>query len=162
MTTLREKALGLFVAARTEIIDQKAGLRRYTVYVRRKVPSDGRMGLGAGLTLTDTAIAEKPRVRQASQQDVVASGGKIEIADFILDRITPRNDANTLGISLASLTVAPTTAGEQVFIVLDGPSMPAYVAGPPPSGGGEFTLVDVDPTRNFGFRLVIRPATGRR
>jgi len=162
MATIREKALDLFATARTELIDQKAGLRRYTVYVRRKVPSDSRMGLGAGITRTDTAIAEKPRVRQATQQDVVASGGKIEIADFILDRITPRNDANTVGTSLASLTVAPTTVGEQVFVVLDGPGMPTYVAGPPPSGGGEFTVVDIDPTRNFAFSMVIRPATGRR
>lgn len=162
MATIREKALSLFATARTSLIDQKAGLRRYTVYVRHKVPSDSRMGLGAALTRTDTVIAEKPRVRQATQQDVVTSGGKIEIADLLLDRITPRNDADTVGISLATLTAAPSVAGEQVFIVLDGPGMPAYVAGPPASGGGEFTVVDVNPTGNFGFTIVIRPATGRR
>lgn len=161
MTTVRDRLLTPLARLRG-LADAPFGLRRYSVYIRHETASDSRGGRGATITRTDTELTEKPRVRDAGQQDVVASGGKIQIGDFILDRITPQNDAATVGLAVGTVNPAPTSAGEIVLVVLDGPGMPAYVAGPPPSGGGEFTVVAAEEAENFGLRYVIRPRTGRR
>lgn len=161
MSTVRERLLSPLQRLRG-IADTRMGLRRYRVFIRRETTSDGRGGRGATITRVDTELAEKPRVRSASQQDVVSSGGRIQINDYILDRVTPRNDADTLGLAPGTLGAGPGAVDEIVLVVLDGPGMPAYVEGPPPSGGGEFTVVISNEAANFSFSYVIRPRTGRR
>lgn len=161
MPSVRDRLLTPLARLRG-IADEPMGLRRYTVYIRRETTSDGRGGRGTTVTRADTLLAEKPRVRDAGQQDVVTSGGKIQIGDMILDRITPENDAATVGTAVGTINPNPSAADEKVLIVLDGPGMPAYVAGPPPSGGGEFTVVAAEEWGNFSLRYVIRPRTGRR
>lgn len=161
MTTVRDRLLTPLARLRG-IADSPMGLRRYRVFVRRETASDVRGGRGATITRTDTELTEKPRVRDAGQQDVVTSGGKIQIGDFILDRVTPQNEAGTAGTAVGVINPSPTATGEIVLVVLDGPGMPAYSAGPPPTGGGEFTVVAADEAENFGMRYVIRPRTGRR
>jgi hypothetical protein len=160
MPTLRDKALSLLARARTDMVDEKAGLRRYRVFRRSRVPSDGRGGIGAVWTTTDVELLEKPRVRLANEKDVVRSAGRIKVGHWILDRITPQNAAATVGTSPAFFDVAPTDRG-QVFIVLAGPDLPAYVEGPPPSGGGLFSVIGVDAAGNFGLEVVLAPAAGR-
>jgi hypothetical protein len=162
MPTLRDKALSLFSRARTDLIDAKAGLRRYRVFVRRSVPGDGRGGRGVVWTVTDTELAEKPRVRQANEKEMLRAVGRVVEGAWVLEAITPQNDAATVGTAFDTLDAAPVAVGEQVRIVLVGPDMPVYVAGPPPSGGGEFSVVGSDPTRNFGFRFWIAPAAGKQ
>lgn len=161
MTTVRDRLLSPLARLRG-IADTRMGLRRFTVYIRRETTSDGRGGRGATITRVDTLLAEKPRIRDAGQQDVVTSGGKVQIGDFILDRITPENEAATVGVAPGILNPTPGAVDEVVLLVLDGPGMPAYSAGPPPSGGGEFTVVAAEEFANFQLRYVIRPRTGRR
>lgn len=160
MTTLRDKALSLLARARPELVDAKAGLRRYRVFRRTRVPSDGRGGVGATWTVTDEELLEKPRVRLATTQDEIKSAGKVKVGMWILDRITPPNEAGTVGTAIEWFKLAPSSRG-QVFIVLAGPELPDYVAGPPPSGGGEFTVVGHDASRNFGLQVYLAPASGR-
>lgn len=160
MTTLRDKALSLLARARPELVDAKAGLRRYRVFRRTRVPSDGRGGIGATWTVTDEELLEKPRVRLATTQDEIKSAGKVKVGMWILDRITPKNAAGTVGTDISWFQLTPTARG-QVFIVLAGPELPAYIEGPPPSGGGEFTAVGFDATHAFGLQVVLAPASGR-
>jgi hypothetical protein len=160
MATLRDKALRLFAKARPDLIDAKAGLRRYRVFVRRSVPSDGRGGIDAVWTVTDTELLEKPRVRAATNADKLRSGGAIEDSMWLMDRVTPRNDAGTVGVAISSIAIAPQFPGEEIRIVIVGEDMPAYVPGPTPSGGGEFTIVG-SRIRNFEHSFILAPAAGR-
>ncbi len=159
MTTLRDKALSLLARARPELVDAKAGLRRYRVFRRTRVPSDGRGGIGATWTVTDEELLEKPFVRLATTQDEVRSGGKVKVGMWILERITPPNEARTVGTDISWFQATPANRG-QVFIVLAGPELPAYVESPP-SGGGEFTAVGFDATKSFGLQVYLAPAAGR-
>lgn len=161
MATVREKLLPVTARLRA-IADTKMGLRRFRVFLRRRTPSDGRGGRGATETIVDVELLEKPRVREAGGQDVASSAGRIEIGDFIIDRITPQNEAATVGIAPGTIPRSPTLNSQQVLVVLVGPGMPAYVEGPPPSGGGEFTVVSASEERNFSFSYVLRPKTGAR
>lgn len=158
--TLREDMLDVLADLR-QLNDVELGLRRYTLYVRRRTPSDGRGGIGATYTTVDTLIAEKPRVRFASDKDVAESAGRIMPADVLLDCITPRNDANTVGLAYATINATPASERQGVFWVLDGPGMPTYVGGSTPSGGGLFTMVELDVSGSFSWKATLRPATGR-
>lgn len=159
MATVREKLLPVTARLRG-IADSKMGLRRFRVFLRRRTPSDGRGGRGATETVVDVELVEKPRVREASGNDVASSGGRIAVGDYILDRITPRNDADTVGTLPGAIQRSPTLDNQQVLVVLAGPGMPAYLEGPPPSGGGEFTVASSDEAKNFGFMYVLRPKSG--
>jgi hypothetical protein len=169
--TIRERLLPKFQRLRENVIDRRAGLRRYVVYTRSVTPSDGVFGLSATLTVVDTLLQEKPRVRRASQYDEIRSGGMVKVGDFLLDRITPRNDGDSVGTKISDIYLKPDPSkpGQKVFVVLVGPDMPAYVAADPlhvppiqASGGGLFTPVYADASQNFGFSLAIRPVTGLR
>lgn len=169
--TVRERILPKFFKLRTKLIDTRVGLRRYALYSRRVTPSDGVFGLSATITTVDTLFVEKARVRRVSSFDEVRSGGRVKVGDLTIDRITPRNDADTVGTKIADvyLTPDPTKPGQKVYIVLVGPDMPVYTAADPlhvppiqPSGGGLFTPIYADGSHNFGISLVLRPATGMR
>jgi hypothetical protein len=85
-----------------------------------------------------------------------------------MDRVTPRNDADTIGTVVDDIDVSPDRArpGQKVFIVLAGPGFEPYVdedPGPPrrpPSGGGQFTLTRRNPAGNFGLWFVLTPVSG--
>lgn len=153
--SLKEKILPVLARLRA-FNATKMGLRPFVAYVRRTVPDDARDGVGATLTVTDTQLTERVKVREASTRDVTRSGGTIQIADWLLTLSTPRNALNTTGTPLAELDFAPSVPGEKVFIVLDGPGFPAYSAG---EGGKEFTIVDVDNSGNFQWTATLRPRT---
>lgn len=165
---MREKLLPV-VARLRGIADTRMGVRPFALYVRRSTPDDGRGGRGASWSVVDTLVAERPRVRGVNARDLVTSAGRVQVGDLKLDRITPRNEADTIGTAAEDLDIKPTAPGEKVCFVLAGPGLPEYVpadleADPPtgPSGGAEFTAVHVDTTGNFEFSLVLRPATGRQ
>lgn len=145
-----------------QIADAPLGMRPYTVYVRRIRASDSRGGRGTTDVVTDTLLVEKPAIRQATEDDIVEGGGRVQAADMIMEQVTPRSADGSVGVDTSAIAGSPTTSDEQVFIVLDGPDMPPYVAGPPPSGGGEFTVASSDPTGLFEFKFVLRPRTGKR
>ena len=153
MASVRDRLLTPLARLRA-IADSPMGLRQYRVFIRRETTSDGRGGRGATVTRTDTELTERPRITTAGQQDVVTSGGTVQIGDFYMDRITPQNEAGTVGTAPRFLDPSPGAADEKVFIVLVGPGMP--------SGGGEFTVVYSEESKNFGFRYILRPRTGRR
>lgn len=158
----REKMLPVIAKMRA-LNDAKFGLRPFTVYVRRSTPSDGRGGAGCTWTNVDVALPERPRLRQATTNDIVTSGGRIEICDMIMDLVTPQNAAGTVGTSPLLLHLQPDPAhpAQKVMLVLDGPELTPYVAGPPPSGGGEYTVVTTDSSGIFAFDYVLRPRSGR-
>ncbi len=158
--TVREKLLGP-VSRLRGIADAKMGLRRYRIFLRTSTPSDGRGGRGATVANADVELTEKPRVREAGGQDIASSGGRIESGDYIIDRITPLNDAATIGIAPGTISAGRTIEGDKVLVVLVGPGMPAYVASTA-SGGGEFTVVSSNESGNFGLSYVLRPRTGAR
>ncbi len=160
MATFREAFLPALAQIRAQVVDAGMGLRRFSMYIRRVTPSDGRGGIGSTLTVVDTAVTEKPRVRVATERDVVRGGGMIEVGDYLIDRITPRNDGNTVGNVYTALDSGPSAPGQRVFVVLAGPGFPPYVAGTPPSGGGLFTIKGRDATKNFEFRFVLAPVVG--
>ncbi len=167
MTTLREKVLPLFSKARISLIDAKAGLRRFTLYRRTRTPSDGRGGVGTTWTVVDVQLPERPHVRLATAKDVVEGVGRVKIGDFILSRITPQSADGAVGIAPDWFRLQPASPGQQVFYVLapvdpNHDDVPAYNAGPPPSGGAECTVVWVNATKNFGIEVVLTPATGER
>jgi len=162
MPKLRDKALKLFQRARVDLVDGKAGLRLYRVFRRTITPSDGRGGIGATWTVVDTELTEKPNARPASNRDVVESGGVVKLGMWILEKITPQDVAATVGTPASFFDLAPASEGQQVLIVLSGEQMKPYVAGPPPSGGGEFTVTSIDAaTKKFSLRVWLAPAAGR-
>lgn len=161
MTTLRDKALPLFAKARHDLIDMKAGLRRYRVFVRRIVPSDGRGGLDATFTVTDVELTEKPRIRVMSPSDELRSGGRVTAGQVTMDRITPPTSTGSGGTAWTVIDKPPAADGEMVRIVLVGDDTPAYVVGPPPSGGAEYTIVGGAADKNFSYRYVLTPVVGR-
>lgn len=160
MTTMRERFIGHLAKLR-EWNDSRLGLRRFTLYVRRRVPIGGIGGVGAEWHVSDEIVDERPRVSRASARDVAESAGRILAGDFILSRITPRNEADTAGVWLEAINQKSGGGREQVTWVLDGPGFPPYRDEEPPSGGGEFTLVHLDVTGNFSWKAVLRPVTGR-
>lgn len=157
MTTIRERLLPV-VAKMRVFNDTQMGLRRFTAYKRSRVPSDARGGIGATYTVTDTLIAERFRARAANSADVVKSGGRVQLADWLGTLITPRNDADTYGTPVDALTFTASAAGEKTCLVLVGVGFPDYLPG---EGGGEFTIVDLDQSRNFAWSCTLRPSTGR-
>lgn len=159
-TDVKQKALPVFAKARALL--GKLGMRPYTAYLRRITPNEARGGLGATETIVDTLLTEKPRIRAATSRDIVSSGGRISAGDYIMDRITPQNQAGTVGIAFNAIDIKPQAPGQKVFVVLVGTDMPPYVVGPPPSGGGEFDMADRDAAKNFEFSFVLTPRTGRR
>ena len=147
--------------------DQKAGLRRYTLYRRTRTPAEGRGGVGATYTVVDTPLplTEKPRVRRATTKDVVYGGGKVAIGDWIIEAITRQSDSTLIGTPASFFHAQPASPGQEVLFVRaavdpDGDDVPAYVAGPPPSGGKEFTLSWLDATKTFSLRAILTPRTG--
>lgn len=163
--TVREKLIPV-VARLRGIADTKMGLRRYRVFLRTERETDRRGGRGSAAVRVDVELTEKPRVREAGAQDIAASGGRVLAGDLILDRITPLNDAATVGTAPGTIPFEPdTTEVTKALVVLVGPGMPDYVAATPstqPSGGGEFTVVAAKETKNFGFEYTLRPRTGFR
>lgn len=155
---VRDKLLPVYAKLRG-IANTKFGLRQYRVFLRRVRTSDARGGRGSTPSITDVELTERPRIRQATTDDVVRSGGMVQLADFLADRVTPQNAAATVGVTFETIYRMPTTSDEQVYVVLVGPGMPAYAAGPPPNGGKEFTIATGNPTGNFGYSFVLRPRT---
>lgn len=166
MPTLRDKALRLFAKARTNLVDAKAGLRLYRVFIRVRVPSDGRGGLGCTWTVTDTELLEKPRMRRLAGEQV-RGVGRVPQGTWVMDRITPLNEAGTVGTAYDAIDFPPAAQGTQVRVVLVGEGMPDYTpasAGPPavqPSGGGEFTILQGKRTP-FGNEYVLVPVAGKQ
>jgi hypothetical protein len=166
MSTLRDKALRLFAKARTELVDQKAGLRRYRVFVRVRTPSDARGGLGTTWVTQDTELTEKPRLRKLVHEEV-RGVGRVPAGSWIMDRVTPLSEDTLIGTPYEAIDFPQTTPGAQVRIVLVGEGMPPYIdgaAGPPityPYGGGEFVVLQGQ-VGTFGNEYVLVPVAGKQ
>lgn len=158
----RDKLLKVLQKVRINVMDLKLGFRQYTAYVRRATPSDGRGGIGATWTNVDTIFPnEKPRARPVTERDVVRMAGRIRDEDWVLERITPIDSTGTVGASPSAFDLNPNAPGQKVFIVLDGKEfVPNYAPGPPPSGGGVFTLRAVDFSGNLEYKIYLRPEVG--
>jgi hypothetical protein len=160
--SLRDDLLPIFADVRGNVLDAAFGFRQYMLYVRTETPSDNYGGLGATFTVVDTPFPEKPNVRLAAQNDVLRSGGVVHVGDYILSGITPQDPAHTVGQPASAFKPHPASPGQRVYFVLVGPDLPAYIPGPPPSGGGLFERIFFDGSGQFSYRLILRPSTGRR
>jgi uncharacterized protein YjdB len=90
--TIRDNALPKFNRARAKI--QQVGLRRYSVTLRRRIWSGGRVGEG-DVTNEDIVITPSPKVRLAKplatqMEYIMTSGGTIRTRVYEIDKITPR------------------------------------------------------------------------
>lgn len=117
-------SLPILDAARGLLDD--AGLRPYQVFVRVNTWSGARIGLGTKTsTVTELNVDgnKRPKVRQLSAKDVVASGGTLEDQLFEVGPLTPP----FTGGGVATTTINPPTSASptEVNYILIGPGTPA-------------------------------------
>jgi hypothetical protein len=155
---------------RTNVIGGSVlGLRPYQVYVRIETASDLRGGIGTTVTNVDTLLGEAPKLTQVNRSDIdrVTAAGHAHSELYKLTRITPRNDANTVGTLLNTIHALGST-GVKALLVLVGDGMAKYTpysSGPPvvtPTGGGLFTVVDAWGGSPFELEFILSPRTGFR
>lgn len=123
--TIVSDALSILDDARGLLDD--VGLRPYQVFVRVTAWSGARAGLGTK-TVTDTELTvadgKRPKVRQLSAKDVVASGGSLSDQIFEIGPLTPPFTGGGTEASVINPALdadAPTG----VLYVLMGPGAPA-------------------------------------
>ena len=92
--TTRDEVLPDLDEARAIIAGE--GLRRYSVTIRVRTWSAGRIG-GGTATNADLVLSPAPRVRVLSSREIAASGGTYEEGDYRIDKITPAYSAPTTG-----------------------------------------------------------------
>lgn len=146
MPTLRDQLLPLISQVRQ--IPADLGFRPYTVTLRVRTWAGGRVGLPVGSTpdITDTVITPPPKVRQLSQREVDASGGRYQMGDFVVSGIVPSfTDGDAYGgFTPAQLQPTPTAAQDVVYLLTG------------PEGTVECTQVGSDFSRPTRYSLVLR------
>lgn len=128
-------------------------LRPYKVTVRVRTWTGTRPGIGAD-TDVDKAIwvdagSHKPRVRQLTQREIIASGGAYQDQDLRIGPITPPytgGAANNTATSIFDPSPGGTPA--EIFFKLEGPGMAA--------GGSWFKRISGDVTRPLHYEFVVR------
>ena len=108
------------------------GLRRYTVIVRTRVWSGGKIGSGDA-TDTDLEVTPAPKVERLPVRLVASSGGIYEEGDLLVSKISA-------SYVEADLVAAP-TGGTEILWILNGES---------------FRAVTRPETKNFEWKVVVR------
>lgn len=108
-------------------IPGEMGLRPHSVTVRVTTWSGARVGLGTATT-TSTALyvgagAQNPKVRQLSQRDVIASGGKYTDQDLRVGPVTPSYTGG--GVAHATLDPSTSSSPTEVRFLVEGPGFPS-------------------------------------
>ena len=171
--SVRQMLIPVLANLRTNVIGGVMGLRMYQVWVRTETASDSRGGLGATVSNVDVLLGETPKIRPATRSDIdrVTAAGHIHNDLYRLEKVTPRNDANTVGTLIGSIHQDSPGVGTKKLIVLVGDGMPAYVpysVNPvthvvtTPTGGGEYTVVEALGLLPFELQFLITPRTGKR
>ena len=108
------------------------GLRRYTVAVRTRVWSGGKIGSGDP-TDTDATITPAPKVERLPVRLIANSGGIYEEGDLLVSKISASYAESNL--------VAAPSAGTETLWILNGES---------------FRAVTRPETKNFEWKVVVR------
>lgn len=119
----RDEILEAFQEGRQAIDD--FGLRRTYVYVRSRrwyagssAPWTPASGAGVGYPVDGTTqVLPTPRVRDLDTRFIVASGGRFQVGDVRIDKITPRREPST-GVELWPFTKATASKGEERHVLL--------------------------------------------
>jgi len=143
MATLREDFLPVVDDARA-IVDGY-GLRTHGLTIRTRTWLSGTPGDGSYAD-SDLVITPRPKIREATMREVAASGGLMDVGDFIVTKITPAY----AGGGYTRDQLQPTVRGaavEHIYIVTDGPA------------ACECTLSDLTLTKNFGYEMKLKRTT---
>jgi hypothetical protein len=149
--SLRDDLLGVLDAVRG--IPDDLGLRQYTVTVRVRTWSGSRPGVDASTaTDVDTPIwvdagTHKPKVRQVTQREVIASGGIYSDQDLRVGPITPPGPSSD-NSDVTVFDPVPGAEPIEIFFKIDGPGMAA--------GGSWFKKFSQDVTRPLHYEFVVR------
>lgn len=119
----RDEVLEAFREGRAAI--EEFGLRRHRVYTRRRRWYAGTGGIwtpsgarGKGYPVdVETEISPAPKVRDLSVQMMVLSGGRFQMGDIKVDKITPRNEPST-GVELWPFTEATPMRDEERHVMI--------------------------------------------
>lgn len=128
------------------------GLRPYTVYIRVRIWSGERPGLGTK-TDTDTDLTVNdgyaPRVRQLTEKDVVASGGLYSDQDFEI-LLTPAfvSSCGIGGYLVSAFDPSTSSNPTEVFFNIKGPGLPAT--------GGWYKKISQDVSSALTNTFIIR------
>jgi len=132
--TLRSDLIPVVDDAR-ELVDD-LGLRPYTVAVRTRTWSGGRVG-GGTASNADVTLAPRPRVREPSPRLQAAEPGRYEAGDRVVDRISATyTEADLDGDGLSA-------DKERVWLI----------------DGDEYRVVGKPLKRNFEWRVQLRRRT---
>ena len=131
MSTLRDDLIPVFDEGR-QIVDD-LGLRQQTVVVRTRVWDGGEVGLGTA-TDTDLTLSPTPKVTRLSLRVVAGSGGKYQMGDRRVGKISATYTAEQLGGGSVA-------AGTELLWLID---------------GEPHTLVETPEEKNFEWRCIVR------
>lgn len=121
--TIASDVLGILDQARGLVDD--LGLRPYRVYLRTIAWSGARSGLGTATTTTTELTVQgtkRPKVKQLSAKDVIASGGAFEDTVFEIGPFTPPFAGG--GTATTSLNPAMGSTPTEVYYIVVGPGTP--------------------------------------
>lgn len=143
--TLRDSCLPIFESARVLLAD--VGLRRYDVTMRVVTWSGPRVGDGTR-TAVDAPLAiqgRRPGVRQVSQKDIIASGGKYQDGDYRIGPFTPSFPGG--GLEPVDFNPAADATAREVYYKIVGPGL---------ESGAWFSKVEQKPDSAFAYYLTVR------
>lgn len=126
-------------------------IRLFTCKVRVTTWSGSRIGQGTATIVSERLLTVgegqyMPKVRQVTQKDILASGGKYTDQDFKVGPLTPPY----LGGGVPAEWIdPPQQAGPtEVIFLLEGPGMPP--------GGGRYKRIGDETDRAFHYNIILR------
>ena len=141
-------SLGILDQARGLLDD--VGLRPFRVFVRKtEFKETNELGLGdKKVTTTEITVDgdKRPKVRQLSAKEIVASGGQLSDLMFEVGPLTPPFVGG--GVDASTITPAVGRYAAQIDYIVKGPGMPEE--------GGVFTKVSDDFSSPFRYMFTIR------
>lgn len=150
MSNLRNSLLP--VLQRFRNLSVELGVRRYQMWLRKRVWSGSRVGQGTSVT-TDTYLG-RPKFRRVSSKDVIAgsvmSEQVFEVGPFTPEHSTPssRPTPDTLAVSPDDLSPPQTGVPTEVYFVVKGDGFPAT--------GALFERVSDSLEKPFRFTVTIK------
>jgi hypothetical protein len=150
-----------FRHALREVVDAIRGipddldLREYSVAIRVRTWNGSRPGVDSS-TATDVDSyfyvdggTHRPRVKQVTQRDIIASGGVYQDQDLRIGPLTPPYPGGAAdNTDVSVLDPAITSSATEIFFLITGPGMG--------SNGSWFKKITMDVTRPFTRTFVVR------
>lgn len=127
------------------------GLRLFRASVRVTSWSGSRIGIGTKTILSERVLTvghgtQNVKVRQLTQKDVIASGGKYTTQDFKIGPMTPEFLGG--GVPVEWLDPVQRPEAVEIIYLIEGPGLPA--------GGGRYQRIEDETTRSFHSNVIVR------